>query len=428
MKVRGLKPGVVTFTTMVKCYCQEGQIVAAKRLLVEMEEQGVGPNVRTGNTYLRGCLMIGEADEALAMLKRMRTRWGVEPDESTYEMVVALLCQALRLDEAWALVEEAGQAENLAANPALHVGLARAAVMLGDLDRCGKATQQAEQLLEESTTVREGAGEDGAAPLEASGGKRAWRDNDTRHASAVRFDEHRREETRRELQLVKGFERRLQVQGDSPQPHASSLLPAFRRLLSFPADSHQQKGDACERVVWAMRRFGLDGVFRGGAQEKKKGKKRKHGTEKESKQGEAVVSLETRRAELVEACRTFVDPMGKIRFMWLFGGDKTSGAGAGGGGKLPLKMEICSGAGEWAVTQAKRDTGKANWVCFLPSAFLLMILPSFGLPYFSAFCRSPPTPQRILLRLSSFFFIKAFFPSPLFLFLFFNFSCPLCCR
>ena len=29
---------------------------------------------------------------------------------------------------------------------------------------------------------------------------------------------------------------------------------------------------------------------------------------------------------------------------------------------LPLKMEICSGAGEWVVAQAVEDKGKANWI------------------------------------------------------------------
>jgi hypothetical protein len=121
--------------------------------------------------------------------------------------------------------------------------------------------------------------------------------------------------------------------------------------------------------------------------------------------------------------------MGKIRFLWLFGGDTGGGSGAGGGGKLPLKMEICSGAGEWAVTQAKRDTGKANWVRFLPSTFLL--LPFFFLHllfFLSSFIFFPP-PHRKLPRLSSSLLsIKASFPFPILFFLFFNFLCPLCCR
>lgn len=28
----------------------------------------------------------------------------------------------------------------------------------------------------------------------------------------------------------------------------------------------------------------------------------------------------------------------------------------------PLKLEICSGAGEWAATQALKDEGNANWI------------------------------------------------------------------
>ncbi|KAJ1481156.1 putative methyltransferase-domain-containing protein [Baffinella frigidus] len=32
------------------------------------------------------------------------------------------------------------------------------------------------------------------------------------------------------------------------------------------------------------------------------------------------------------------------------------------GNTKPVKLEVCSGAGEWAVAQARADTGKANWV------------------------------------------------------------------
>jgi hypothetical protein len=213
--------------------------------------------------------------------------------------------------------------------------------------------------------MREGGVEEGAH-LEATGGKRAWKDNDARHASAVMFDGHRREETRRELLLVKAYERRLRIQGDTTQSPAESLRPAFHRLLSFPADRKTHKGDDCERLVWAMRRFGLDGVFRGGAPEQQKGKgekgkkrKREDASKQEGKQ-QATEDVDSRRGDLVEACRAFVDPMGKIRFNFLFEGDASGGAAKKE--KLPLKMEICSGAGEWAVTQAKRDSGKANWV------------------------------------------------------------------
>lgn len=58
-------PTVVTFTTVLKGLCQSGDLVAAERLVGEMQRHGVPPNLRTVNMFLRGCLWHGFAEEAL---------------------------------------------------------------------------------------------------------------------------------------------------------------------------------------------------------------------------------------------------------------------------------------------------------------------------------------------------------------------------
>ena len=81
----------------------------ARELLERMEKEKVlasKPNVRTANTFLRGCLILGSVNDAETLLERMTTVWatqedwytthGGRPDASTYEFVVSLLCQALR--------------------------------------------------------------------------------------------------------------------------------------------------------------------------------------------------------------------------------------------------------------------------------------------------------------------------------------------
>lgn len=81
----------------------------ARDLLQRMEKEKVlasKPNVRTANTFLRGCLILGSVNDAEALLERMTGIWaaqadwykthGGKPDASTYELVVSLLCQALR--------------------------------------------------------------------------------------------------------------------------------------------------------------------------------------------------------------------------------------------------------------------------------------------------------------------------------------------
>lgn len=67
------------------------------------------PNVRTANTFLRGCLVGGGLDDAEWMLSKMgRGVWkGVKPDVASCEYVGTLLAQALRLPDAIGLAERA---------------------------------------------------------------------------------------------------------------------------------------------------------------------------------------------------------------------------------------------------------------------------------------------------------------------------------
>ena len=48
--------------------------------------------------------------------------------------------------------------------------------------------------------------------------------------------------------------------------------------------------------------------------------------------------------------RKMLSPKGFLVFRNLFGNT------------LPVKLEICSGAGEWAIAQAKADQDAANWM------------------------------------------------------------------
>ena len=112
---RGLTPNVVSFTVMLKGYTNNGLITEARDLLRRMSTQchpPITPNVRTANTFVRGCLRVGAIADAEWALHHMLEPappkgkgWGVEPDRSTYTAVVTLMCQALRLHDAERLVE-----------------------------------------------------------------------------------------------------------------------------------------------------------------------------------------------------------------------------------------------------------------------------------------------------------------------------------
>ena len=133
----------------------------AGRLLQRMEKEKqveARPNVRTANTFLRGCLLLGAVQEAEALLQRMVTLWaqdeawqrhGGSPDASSYELVVALKCQALRATEASLLAREA--IKRLGASSgcgAMFCGCARAHLLLGQLEEARKDAKRARQLTE----------------------------------------------------------------------------------------------------------------------------------------------------------------------------------------------------------------------------------------------------------------------------------------
>jgi pentatricopeptide repeat protein len=80
MIVQGIKPNevrnipnyflifsLVTYTALMKGFCQEGDMLEADKLLLDMSKNNILPNLRTFNTILRGCLRCGD----ITMTNRM---------------------------------------------------------------------------------------------------------------------------------------------------------------------------------------------------------------------------------------------------------------------------------------------------------------------------------------------------------------------
>lgn len=154
-------------------------ISKARKLLERMEKQKLveaRPNVRTANTFLRGCLVLGAVADAEALLERMRHVWAADeawlahggaPDASSYELVVALLCQALRATEASRLAREAIRCLG-ASNGcgAMFLGCARAHLLLGELEAARADAERCRKLSEG------GQREEKLSNVAGSGGKR----------------------------------------------------------------------------------------------------------------------------------------------------------------------------------------------------------------------------------------------------------------
>jgi pentatricopeptide repeat protein len=239
MSKASLQPCVVAYTTLINGKCRAGDLQGGMEVLRAMLERRppVMPNVRTVNTLLRGCMLVGGVSEAKSLFERMLAEWGAQPDASTYEYVVSLLSQALRLEEAGSIVDELRRAaasakdgegdtaESVhatvsAQSPLLYVSMARASALLADWAQFAKAHKRALKALKSAEKSAQSAqqvvaGEEGSRGA-VVGGKQGWRvRDDSRQNSANVFDAHRRDELQRELAEIDAYRTRVDGAGDA---------------------------------------------------------------------------------------------------------------------------------------------------------------------------------------------------------------------
>ena len=69
-----------------------GNVAAAEALLNEMVAEHVAPDVRAVNTFMRGCIRVGDIEAAHRVFRRMHL-WDVQPDGASFKLCVRLLTQ-----------------------------------------------------------------------------------------------------------------------------------------------------------------------------------------------------------------------------------------------------------------------------------------------------------------------------------------------
>lgn len=447
----GYRPGVSAYTAYLKGLTDgvsTGGMVAAQAFVRQLAQHGgEPPNIRTANTFLRGCMLAGAMEEADWCLAQMRIvpsatvmGWHAVPDASTHEYMISMYSQALRVTEAHSLLQAMLDKSKAAAGgggaggaggskkrkgyepaggrqqqsqqqdedvdggdfPSHSIAnaclcLAKAWAILGGRPQCLEYVRQSELALKAArkASVEEEDGGAGAGTA-AGGGKRAWKSGDTaRSASQATFSVHRLNNMARDLAEVKTYATKprrsgggsagevggtvsLQQQPALPHTLPNTLPILLRTLLFRPSLSDTTPGTGAQ----ASKR-GAAGSTAGSAAASAM-------TTTLSSSYGLLPSLkrhcdtcahvpplsETDRAGLGsglhESAHMVYERMkenftneGRINFSRLF--EPMSGRGASGkdqGGskqRVPFKLEICSGAGEWAVSQAEADAGKANW-------------------------------------------------------------------
>jgi pentatricopeptide repeat protein len=130
MQSAGIVPNVVTYTSLIKGYCEVGRINSAYELLTCMltgkHPEGShssfhppSPNVRTVNAFLRGCERTGYVTQAFTVFELASSQSSrntnnssgssspppdVMIDETSFEYCIFMLCQSLRKIDALKLI------------------------------------------------------------------------------------------------------------------------------------------------------------------------------------------------------------------------------------------------------------------------------------------------------------------------------------
>jgi len=397
MRTHGPLPNVVAFTALLKGYANVGQMEQASELVEAMLAKGAGgcplaqPNLRTANTLLRGCARTGDVALAEATVARME-EWGCEADASSYEALLLLLCQALKVKRAKALLASlraqptlahAGAEEGVPSvhpcdNAQILVSLAKAYCLLGQWESASATLQQAREALDGAVSVDELVrhrtpalppvpGKQGTKGARAAGGHVA--DVHLSAKSVSTFLAHRRAEATLELETLAKT-----CDGRADEPAPASLLECFGHTFLFPPKSEPGSEPGSELVevdtdalaaacaqqlsaAFGMRAYALQASGQGAG-----GKKA--GSKGGNKQAEKQGSAESLLAAASERLRTAFSKEGRLQWRSLFQEKRANEKGAkeGGEARRLVRVEVCSGAGEWVVEHAKHDAEVADWV------------------------------------------------------------------
>merc|ERR1719359_2787497 len=126
MKESKTTPNVITYSTMLKGHCQNGNIQAGFAILEQMKKDGrLKPDEIMYNSLLDGCAQNNLVEEGLRLLEEMQNE-GVAPSNFTLSLLVKLMNRARRLDRAFSIVEEISKKYNFRPNVHVYTNLVQA--------------------------------------------------------------------------------------------------------------------------------------------------------------------------------------------------------------------------------------------------------------------------------------------------------------
>merc|ERR1719235_943961 len=147
MKLKCVEPDIITYSTIVKGYCQSGDVGRAFEVLKEMKNDGkYTPDEIMYNSLLDGCAKQNLVKDALWLLEDMKES-GVSPSNYTLSITVKLMGRAKKLGQAFSIVEDLSAAHGFRPNVHVYTSLVQACIQNRKLDR---AIGVHETMIEES--------------------------------------------------------------------------------------------------------------------------------------------------------------------------------------------------------------------------------------------------------------------------------------
>mmetsp|Transcript_31065 Transcript_31065/g.56495 ORF Transcript_31065/g.56495 Transcript_31065/m.56495 type:complete len:1046 (+) Transcript_31065:176-3313(+) len=182
MDAQGIAPNIITYSAILKGYCQENRLEEAFALLDGMvQTTKFRPDEIMYNTLLDGCARQGLFDRGMRLLEEMQKN-GVHPTNFTLSVLVKLATRSKRTEKAFELADELSSKYNFRLNVHVYSNLVQCCTVNRDLPR---AMEVLERMLRERVRpdtrtyqlllrgcIQAGKGDDAAGLLRAAAGLR----------------------------------------------------------------------------------------------------------------------------------------------------------------------------------------------------------------------------------------------------------------
>merc|ERR1719335_1800324 len=141
-----IEPDIVTYSTIVKGFCNAGNLDRALKVLDDMKSSGRHtPDEVMYNSLLGGCAKEHRADDALRLLNDMKM-YNVAPSNYTLSMLVKLMGRCRRINQAFSMLEDISKEYGLRVNIQVYTCLIQGCFNAG---QAGKAVALHEKIVHE---------------------------------------------------------------------------------------------------------------------------------------------------------------------------------------------------------------------------------------------------------------------------------------